>query len=155
MSILFSVFLLLATTFASFTRGEKESKILCFNSDSVSERGVDVAIYDYADYVESMYGYTSKIIMPDVPSSHKGTALSKYMKRFVNNTAFYKTETVLVDGVEWPGMQGPAFPSECKKLGCDYVHLLKSGEKWTFPRYPEGFNTRYVSKHQHSSTLCY
>ncbi len=133
---------------------QKKQKVLCFNTHTVDERGTDVATFDYADFAEKIYGYTSKIIMPDAPSSHNGKGLSKYMKRFVNNTAFYKADSVSVNGKMHHGVEGPSFPGECKRLGCDYVHVLKSGEKSSFPQYPQGFDARLVIIHHHSTDRC-
>ena len=125
-----------------------KDRVICFHTAFMGERGTDVAIYDYADYTETMFGYTSKIITPDLKENHNGPGLSKYKTRFGDNVHFFPPDKIYiyVDPREppWESLAaGPSFPFEAKKLGCHFVYTLKSGRRDSVPRYPEAFNHRY------------
>lgn len=124
-----------------------KDRVICFHTISACERGTDVAIYDYADFSESILGHTSVILIPDRPDARIGAGLPKYLKRFGNNTIFYKPDVVahLNDEKKMINelLPGKSFPMEAKRAGCDFVYTLKGGKKDSFPRYPEAFNARY------------
>lgn len=132
------------TTFSDVYPDGKD-RVICFHTPSPGERGTDVAMFDYADYTEKLFGYTAKIIIPDVEKNHHAIGLSKYVERFGVNVNFFKPDELLiyVDPREPPWKDygaGPSFPYEAKRLGCHYVYSLKSGKRDTIPRFPEAFN---------------
>lgn len=127
----------------SYPKGK--DRVICFHTRAPGERGTDVALYDYADYLEQLYGHTARIVIPDVEQNHKGVGLPKYVERFGSNVVFFKPDEIsyIVDPREPPWKDicaGPNFPYEAKRLGCHFVYTLKSGKRDTVPRYPEAFN---------------
>jgi hypothetical protein len=48
----------------SFQKGSLLNKRMCFYSNSACERGTEIAMFDYAHYVETMFGMNSYIIFP-------------------------------------------------------------------------------------------
>ncbi len=129
--IVFVLLWLVAITTVGSTSQSFIKRTICFHTHDVNERGVDVAIFDYADFMETILNHTSKIIIPDIGNLRNGTALPKYMKRFgTDNVVFYKTGT----------QPGKSLPMEAKKVGCELIYIQKAGDKLGIPRYPDAFN---------------
>lgn len=116
-------------------------RTLCFHTFGAEERGTDVAIYDYADFSEALLGYKSLILLPDIPSAHNGLGLAKYKKRFGDQVVYFKPDIFLKENNQSDILTGESFPGEAKRLGCDFVYILKSGELHSVPYYPEAFNS--------------
>jgi hypothetical protein len=117
----------------------QKNRTICFQTHDVSERGVDVAIFDYADYNEKLLGYKSLILIPDNTFCRNGASLPKLTKRFGSGVIFYKPDMVQLPRGTKP-LAGESFPSEAKKYGCDLIYIQKSGEKNSVPRFPEAFD---------------
>lgn len=116
-------------------------RVVCFLPQEAGE--IETVVFDYADYTERILGHTARILVPDKESSPSGVNLQKFTKRFGNNTVVYKADFVSVlRKMEWH--PGKSFPFEARKQGCDFVYILKSGEKYSFPRYPEAFDSRFM-----------
>lgn len=116
-----------------------KDRTICF---LVHESGeAENVIYDYADYTESLLGYTSKILIPDHEINVKPINTKRFFQRFGNNTVTVKSEFVtILRKMEW--RPAKTLPTQARQHGCDYLYILKSGEDFSFPRYPEAFDHR-------------
>jgi hypothetical protein len=117
------------TTFAATTTTKKH---ICFHTNQAWERGTEVALYDYADWLEKLYPtlYTSSILFPRKPDVLEGLALGKFKRRFPVN--FYDVEGHVRAG-------SPSLPPAAKALGCDLLYIIKGGGMEWDPVYPQSF----------------
>ncbi len=116
------------------------NRTICFQSHDVNERGVDVAIFDYADYNEKILGYRSLMLIPDNPKARKGASLPKLIERFGDGVVFYKPDEYKLSSGKIILVPGKNLPIDAKKAGCDLIYIQKAGDKLGVPRYPEAFN---------------
>jgi glycosyltransferase involved in cell wall biosynthesis len=110
---------------------------ICFHSNACGERGVEVALYDYADYNEKIFGYKSHIIFPRKvqhgnPSTPVSSGLSKFRQRF--NVSFYDTHKPKPNDVG-----GPQLGRKALDLGCQVLYIIKDGNPLHTPR-PDSWN---------------
>ncbi len=85
---------------------------VAFRSDKVSERGTEVALYDYAHYNETMLGNQSLVVTPTAPEDCEPNALKRFRDRF--EVVHYKPSDRLEEDVLAP-------------LGVDVCYVPKSG----------------------------
>lgn len=67
-------------------RGSRQRRLIAFDSGHLNLRGTDVALYDYADYAETLLGHRSLIL---APSDSDLSALDRFRQRF--SVCLYKT----------------------------------------------------------------
>ncbi len=125
----------------AFTEVSSKHHIVCFDAQNVNERGVDVAIYDFADFCEKYYNYTSKILIPDTHKARQGFGLSKYVSRFKENVVYYQLDEVVIDGNKYH-IPETSFPQGAKNHSCEFVYTQKAGAQIHVPRYPQAFDKR-------------
>jgi hypothetical protein len=109
----------------------KLPQTICFHSNQASERGTEVALYDYADFAELLYGFKSKILFPDTPKTKTGKGLEMFQKRF--EVGLYPLE----EGTHQAG--GKYLLLKAYEMHCDYLYILKTGRKSDKPFYHSSY----------------
>jgi hypothetical protein len=90
---------------------------LCFSVGELSERGTNVALYDYADYTETILHKKSIIFFHGSPALATSNVFKKFQNRF--KTVQYES--------------GNHFLLQLVKEKCDFLYVIKSGEKNSYP----------------------
>jgi hypothetical protein len=83
-----------------------------FHSNCISLRGTEVALYDYADFNESLLGNESVIFTPHHSPVHHQKVFPKFFNRFP--VSMYDTREELADLVQ--------------RLGIDVMYFIKQGD---------------------------
>lgn len=110
---------------------------VCFHSNQAGERGTEVALYDYAHFNEVLLHHKSWIIFPDIETVRNGPSLQKFQKRF-NVTTYTVSPNCPISG-------GPELTRTAKKVGCDFLYVIKGGQMLSEPIFP----TCVTSDHVH------
>jgi hypothetical protein len=74
--------------------------IVAFHTNQLSERGTEVALYDYAHYNETILGNRSIVVTPAAPETCNPGVLARFRERF--EVVRYKDPTRLEDEVLIP-----------------------------------------------------
>jgi hypothetical protein len=114
----------------------KLPETICFHSNQASERGTEVALYDYADFAELLYGFKSKILFPDTPKTKTGKGLEMFQKRF--EVGLYP----LQEGIHQAG--GKYLLLKAYEMHCDYLYILKTGRKSDKPFYDSSYKNSKI-----------
>jgi hypothetical protein len=128
---------------------ELKDRLICFYNNGAGERGNQIATYDYADWAEKLFGIRTIFIFPKFittanPASHnRRKALPKFQSRFGNVSFCGEDYTT-----DLPAKMATAEYSICsdltemaKRLGCEFLYILKAGQKSSDPKYPQAFTT--------------
>lgn len=103
---------------------ERSLKNVCFHANEASERGTEIALYDYADYLEILYGITSTMLFPNISSITDGPSFQRFQKRFP--ISFYEVERHI---------GGRNLLVKAAEVNCDFIYMLKAGKKKSNPSY--------------------
>jgi hypothetical protein len=167
-SLLSCVLLIALFVSGSFDISKTREVKICFYANTASERGTEIAMYDYADYAEKLLKMKSHIIFPRLleTSNHLSdngepgfefngvggagcrASLEKFRSRF--NVSFcgeaYNDELYERVKSEYASSESPNYPL-CNNLayeakhnfGCDVLYLTKGGLIKHAPMHPDAF----------------
>lgn len=100
-------------------------RTICFHTNQVTERGAEVALYDYAHYAELMYCLKSVMLLPKIPPATQGVGLPKFKARFPIH--YYNVEPASIKS------GGAKMIEKAHLLNCSFIYIIKSGEKYSNP----------------------
>eukprot|EP00747_Dinoflagellata_sp_TGD_P169266 gnl/TRDRNA2_/TRDRNA2_197826_c0_seq1.p1 gnl/TRDRNA2_/TRDRNA2_197826_c0~~gnl/TRDRNA2_/TRDRNA2_197826_c0_seq1.p1 ORF type:complete len:422 (-),score=21.21 gnl/TRDRNA2_/TRDRNA2_197826_c0_seq1:51-1316(-) len=96
-----------------------DTPTLCFHANSAGARGVQVAMYDYADQAEKQWRATSKIMFPSSafgPSNDKESSLERFVSRFGESNVFAHH---LDSDIR----------QTANRHGCNFLYIIKDGSR--------------------------
>jgi hypothetical protein len=102
------------------TDSSTDSPLICFTSTSAGNRGVQVSLYDYMHYTETLLGYRTLLLLPfsvfdEQQRSPTTSSLSKFAQRF--HIVVYSSDSgggaSAVEGAE-PGLSAAVLSHNCQ-----------------------------------------
>lgn len=116
-------------------------EIFCFHTNQASERGSEVALFDYAHYAEKLLGYKSHMLFPNVSAIYNGRSFHKISTRFP--MTLYKPSEGHITG-------GPILFETAQQIKCNFLYIIKDGTEYGNPSYPDSFKESVVPTCVHS-----
>lgn len=109
------LFLFLFFPYASST--PPSTSLICFSSTSTGNRGVQVSLFDYMHYTETLLGYRTLLLLPSsVIEEHQdypmNSSLEKFTQRF--QVVFYTIEAHAANDNAVPELSTAAVSHNCQ-----------------------------------------